>query len=204
MKYTIEEGRKPVQARSKQRVKLILDTAIQMILDENVEALSMNELAHNANLPVGSVYQYFPSKRALLKSLLEDHLALINKEVNEILNSIVDKETLVLGIRKAINATFEIAYGNDLGQKLWAGTQYDPALRKIQDDDGQSYAQTLANKFAEILGIEVTEKFLIQCSIYIASMDACLRSVIDAKSETQHKYIQEIGDLILRELKLPH
>ena len=202
MAVAIEEGRKPVQARSIQRVCLMLDTARETIIESGVESLTMNQLAHNTKLPVGSVYQYFPSKRALLKTLLEHHLKVINDRVTKILNEINDKPSLLKGLRLALTAIFELAYKDKLGYEIWVGTQFDPTLRKMQDDDGQNYTKILANKIAQVKGQDVTTKLLTQCTIYIVSLDACLRSVIDADEKTQQAVMDEFGNLLQRELEI--
>lgn len=202
MTIEIEEGRKPIQARSKQRVCLILETAATMIIQFGVDNLTMNQLAHNAELPVGSVYQYFPSKRALLKTLLENHLEHINNVILNLLNEITDEQSLIGGLRRAISTLFEIGYQDNLGYELWVGTQFDPALRQMHDNDGQRYIATFANKIAQVQKQDVTPELLTKCNIYIVSLDACLRSVIDADEKKQHTIINEFGNLILRELKL--
>jgi len=51
----------------------ILDTALTLMSQRGVDGTSMRDLAGAAGLNVASLYHYFPSKRDLLVSVLEEH-----------------------------------------------------------------------------------------------------------------------------------
>ncbi|MDB9528167.1 TetR/AcrR family transcriptional regulator [Oscillatoria sp. CS-180] len=61
--------RQPKQARSRERVKQILDVAEQLFLDVGYESTTTRAIAAQANVSVGSLYQFFPDKEAILKAL---------------------------------------------------------------------------------------------------------------------------------------
>jgi AcrR family transcriptional regulator len=67
--------RTPRQARARARLDLILATASTMVAEAGAEALNTNHLARRAGIPVGSVYQYFPDKAALLTALAKAQVA---------------------------------------------------------------------------------------------------------------------------------
>jgi AcrR family transcriptional regulator len=61
--------RQPRQARSQERVTQILDVAEQMFITEGYNATTTNEIASRAKVPIGSLYQFFPDKGAILQAL---------------------------------------------------------------------------------------------------------------------------------------
>jgi AcrR family transcriptional regulator len=61
--------RQPQQARSQERVKKILDVAEQLFLEMGYEATTTRAIAARAEVSVGSLYQFFPDKEAILKAL---------------------------------------------------------------------------------------------------------------------------------------
>lgn len=61
--------RQPQQTRSQERVKHILDVAEQLFLEVGYESTTTRAIAARANVSVGSLYQFFPSKEAILKAL---------------------------------------------------------------------------------------------------------------------------------------
>lgn len=65
------ERRQPSQARGQQRVEMILQTAERLFASEGFERVSTNQIAETAEIPVGSIYQYFKNKDAILLALVD-------------------------------------------------------------------------------------------------------------------------------------
>lgn len=63
----------PRQARSQATVEAILTAAARILTREGFEALTTNRVATVAGVSVGSLYQYFPNKEALVRALCERH-----------------------------------------------------------------------------------------------------------------------------------
>lgn len=63
----------PRQARSQATVEAILTAAARILTKEGFEALTTNRVATVAGVSVGSLYQYFPNKEALVRALCERH-----------------------------------------------------------------------------------------------------------------------------------
>lgn len=62
------------QARAKRTVDSILAAAARILKRDGLAKLTTNRIADEANLSVGSVYQYFPNKQSILVSLMSAHL----------------------------------------------------------------------------------------------------------------------------------
>lgn len=60
----------PQQARSQQRVSHILNTAEQIFAEIGYEQATTNAIAARAGVPIGSLYQFFPDKEAILNALI--------------------------------------------------------------------------------------------------------------------------------------
>src|SRR2546430_4875438 len=71
--------RVPVQGRSVARVQRMLDACAELVDEIGYEALTTTLLAERAGVAIGSVYQFFPDKRAIVQALalrnLEAYLA---------------------------------------------------------------------------------------------------------------------------------
>src|SRR6202789_3126085 len=70
----LEPRKSPVQARSTASVDAILEATIQVLLSDGKERLTTTKVALRAGVSVGTLYQYFPNKSALLKAALKRHL----------------------------------------------------------------------------------------------------------------------------------
>ena len=62
---------RPVQARAKQTVDLILDNAAILLDEVGIDAFNTNLLAERAGVAVRSVYRYYPNKLAVIVGLAE-------------------------------------------------------------------------------------------------------------------------------------
>lgn len=80
----LEPRKSPVQARSVASVEAILEATIQVLLDEGKEWLTTTKVALRAGVSVGTLYQYFPNKSALLQAALKRHLEEITVAVEQV------------------------------------------------------------------------------------------------------------------------
>jgi AcrR family transcriptional regulator len=82
---TLLEPRKtPVQARSAASVEAILEATVQVLLSVGKERLTTTRVASRAGVSVGTLYQYFPNKSALLKAALKRHLDEVTEEIERV------------------------------------------------------------------------------------------------------------------------
>ncbi|WP_394825474.1 TetR/AcrR family transcriptional regulator [Pendulispora albinea] len=65
-KATIAPRKKPQQARSIQTVAGILEAAVRVLKRDGVDQFTTVRVAEEAGVSVGSLYQYFPNREALL------------------------------------------------------------------------------------------------------------------------------------------
>ncbi len=69
----LEPRKQPVQQRSRQTVGVILEAAAQVFDQRGYEDTTTDRIAERAGVSVGSLYQYFPGKDAILVALVEQH-----------------------------------------------------------------------------------------------------------------------------------
>lgn len=80
----LEPRKSPVQARSAASVDAILQATIQVLLQVGKERLTTTRVAARAGVSVGTLYQYFPNKSALLQAALKRHLAAVTEAVERV------------------------------------------------------------------------------------------------------------------------
>ncbi len=108
--------RTPRQARSQQRVDQILNAAALEFAAVGYEEATTNAIAARAEVPIGSLYQFFPNKEAILEALVDRYVGelralyerTLTPEVTEGLPLRAIIQRLVRGIAefKASNAAF--------------------------------------------------------------------------------------------------
>src|ERR1700742_2232799 len=69
---SISSRKQPRQTRSAELVATILDAALQVLAKEGAQRFTTARVAEKAGVSVGSLYQYFPNKAAILFRLQSD------------------------------------------------------------------------------------------------------------------------------------
>ncbi len=67
--------RRAKQSRSKATVNAIVEAAARILADDGWQGVNTNAIARRAGVSVGSVYEYFPDKQAILAVIIDRHLA---------------------------------------------------------------------------------------------------------------------------------
>jgi AcrR family transcriptional regulator len=65
--------RRPVQRRSRRTVDAIVEAAARVLESHGYAAATTNRIAERAGVSIGSLYEYFPNKDAVLAALFERH-----------------------------------------------------------------------------------------------------------------------------------
>jgi AcrR family transcriptional regulator len=73
--------RKPRQQRAQVKVELILEAAMRLLAKGGLAALTTNAVAETAGVSIGTLYQYFANKEAILDALAERETAELSERV---------------------------------------------------------------------------------------------------------------------------
>jgi AcrR family transcriptional regulator len=66
--------KRPRQARSRATVDTVLEATARVLVKRGFDGLTTNLVAEAAGVSIGSLYQYFPNKEALVGALIEKHV----------------------------------------------------------------------------------------------------------------------------------
>jgi AcrR family transcriptional regulator len=72
--HPLQPRRRPVQERSTATVEAIVQAAAQVFARHGYAAGTTNRIAERAGVSIGTLYQYFPNKDAILVALTERHV----------------------------------------------------------------------------------------------------------------------------------
>ena len=66
--------KKPQQERSRVTIDTIFEATIQVLLANGLDKITTIQIADRAGVSIGSLYQYFPNKRALMAAVVKRHV----------------------------------------------------------------------------------------------------------------------------------
>ena len=89
------------QERSRATVDALVEATARILVKEGFDAASTNRIAEVAGVSVGSLYQYFPSKEALVAAVIERHQQEIMQTVRSELAEAM-AQPLEKGVRKLL------------------------------------------------------------------------------------------------------
>jgi len=137
--------RRPSQERSRERVERILDATAALLGDDMpADQITTAAIAEEAGVPIGSVYQYFPNKLAVLAELARR----VMEQVDNKTASLIAEDFGVLpwdqAIDRAIDATMQ-GFAEQPGYlQLLLSIRPTPEFRLITDESNERMAALLA------------------------------------------------------------
>jgi AcrR family transcriptional regulator len=94
------------QERSRATVAALIEATARILVSEGFDRASTNRVADLAGVSVGSLYQYFPNKEALVLAVIEQHHRDIMRVVGNALTEIVSL-SLEEAVRRIVTAAIE-------------------------------------------------------------------------------------------------
>jgi AcrR family transcriptional regulator len=123
--------RQPSQKRSRERVEKLLAVAAELICRSGSDALRMGDVAAKAGVSIGSLYQYFPDKAALIRTLAERY----NAEEQACIRAALAEAQDMAGLKAALDGLIDTYYGLFLAEPvmrdIWSATQADKSLQAM-------------------------------------------------------------------------
>jgi AcrR family transcriptional regulator len=95
--------KRPRQERSRATVETILAATARVLVKKGFDGLTTNAVAEAAGVSIGSLYQYFPSKEALVAALIEQHIEEMNSAILHELTRVAQ-----LPMAQAVRAVIEL------------------------------------------------------------------------------------------------
>jgi AcrR family transcriptional regulator len=77
----------PKQKRGKQKVNMIMRMAAKLFSQQGYESTTTRHIADQANLPIGTIYQFFGNKKEILLALAEFYGSRIDEHFSKLINS---------------------------------------------------------------------------------------------------------------------
>jgi AcrR family transcriptional regulator len=166
--------RVPTQARSRERVQRLLDAADAIIGTEGYAALTIPRLAARANVAVGTLYQFFPDKEALVEAVADRYMELFRSTMRELATraAALPWEQLVDTVIERFVALYRehAAY-----RALWLGAHLDAELPERDRRNMDQLAEGLLRLLTGRPEFSDSPDLRLACRLAVQAADATLR-----------------------------
>lgn len=186
--------RRPVQQRSAQRVERMLDASAELLQELGYEALTTTLIAKRAGVAVGSLYQFFPDKRAVVQALTQRNLERFIAAVNERLSTLDPKNwwdvvdsllDIYLRMHREVPGFSRVHFGDVV----------DVRLLDDRRTNNRVITDSLADLIIEHVGVE-REELILPISIAVEATDGLLNLAFRTDPQGDPDVIAETKALI--------
>ncbi|EID54245.1 TetR family transcriptional regulator [Saccharomonospora xinjiangensis] len=164
--------RQPVQQRSAKRVERMLDASAELLDEVGYEGLTTTLIAKRAGVAVGSLYQFFPDKRAVVQALTQRNLERFVTAVNERLETLDASNWW--DIVDSLLDIYLVMHREAPGfSKVHFGDVVDPQLL----DERRTNNRVIVDALAELISAQVRlskEEIVLPISIAVEAADGLL------------------------------
>ncbi len=180
---------RPQQDRSRVRLQALLDAAEEVIAESGLQGLAMREVARRANLPIASVYHYFPSTTALIRALVERQLEKLRGILETGLRarfpmdpagmSVEQRKAIIVEqVKGLIDDIAAFFFYTPSASEIWGGLQAYPDLRTLDIEDTKRNAALIQPVFARFIPSLERGQAPMMAMVFVESVSATLRFAI--------------------------
>ena len=192
--------RTPQQQRSRERVERILASAKGLIERSGSDAMKMGELAEQAGISIGSLYQYFPDKAAVIAALAERY----NEEGRTCIRDGLAGVSNAPGLRRAFGELIDIYYRLFLAEPvmrdIWSGTQADKSLREIDLLDSRENGALMTAVLVRIFPDANPAALASRAMLVMHLGNATMRLAISVDRAEGDAFVEDFKRMALNEL----
>lgn len=208
MERPIDSGprRSPAQSRSRNTVATILDAAARVFAKQGYAQGTTNRIAERAGVSIGSLYEYFPSKDAILVALAEAHIAeakrVLRETAAELARAPRDVEATVRAIVKTTVTLHELAPA--LHRVFFEQALRSPRIRSMATAVEQRSIAWWERYLRTQREIAIRDPALAAAMVFQTIETMTHKVVIHGDgSIPMHRYVEEVVALVVGYLRSP-
>lgn len=165
----------PSQPRSERTVEAIVEAAARILETEGLGGFNTNAVADKAGVSVGSLYQYFPNKDALIAALSARERSLLGAEI-----AAAVRQTAGLGLTATLRRLARAAIHRQLARPDLARVLDFEEQRLLLDEADRVLTRDIAGHMTAVLRIHRTKIRVSDLEEAAFDLIAMTRALIDS------------------------
>ena len=187
--------RQPRQQRSRARVRHILEAADAILSAEGFEALTVRRIAQEAGVPVGSIYQFFPDKAAVVDALAGTYIGEFDAAIERL---VADSEATRWAdpVGTLIDAFAGLYRANPGYVALWSGRHVSPELARADEANNAAIADGVRRILVRQAGLPDGAALARAARLAVVVADALLQFAFRAGPAGDAVVLEELKALL--------
>lgn len=189
----------PQQLRSKERVERILDATEALVIEDGVASLTVNSIAARAEVPIGSLYQYFTNRDEVLRALCDRHYAGLRGDSAECFVDISNVSDFTRDVRRALQLCWDYTRDNAGYRQLFFDVQAWEIMREADWQDTFVNAKRMSQALQKLAPYADPKSILALCVIIGDSASGIARVAVrfdDLRDELFFEFIEMVESRI--------
>lgn len=183
----------PVQERSRRKLNTILDTAAKLLVEQGVEATTMQAIADTAALSLPSVYHYFENRLAVFAALAERTMLMVDSNLATQLSDFADSTEQ--SSRHLLQTLFAL-YQQSAGYiPLLMVLRAEPSLQDLVRESNRRIANVLSDVLVRRTTLSPQRAQRIGW-ILSESCEQILQAALLAKQEEGKELLDELIEMV--------
>lgn len=191
------------QQRSRDRLERILEVASELIAAKGSDAIKMGEVAEMAGISIGSLYQYFPDKSAIIRALAERYNAQSRTCIEDALAGVRDLDGFLTAFADLFDQYYAIFLAEPVMRDIWSATQADKQLRAIELTESRACSALLSSVMLRIHPNAAPDKVAATALLIWQLGEATMRLAISVERQEGDALVDAYKRMTLRELAQP-
>lgn len=191
----------PTQARAKERVERILAAATQLISETGSDAVRMSEIAEIAQVPIGSLYQYFPDKPAILRMLAVRQMERVREGLREAFVGIKTRKDALDRLDESLTGYYQLFLDEPVVRDIWSGTQSDKLLQALDIKDSRKNGEILFEAIKHLVAPRNQARFADTAFLMMQLSGSAVRMAIAVERKEGDRLMDEYRHLLRMQLE---
>lgn len=173
---------------------MILGATKSLILSKGCAGLKMGDIAKEAGVSAGSIYQYFPNKGAIVGALAQHYLDVNRIKVEEALATPPkDLDELTQTMMLMFDGYIDLHLSDPVVRDIWMGSASDKQLQDIDSEDTRRNAELVFAQSKHLFQEQHFERVQIALLLMGNFAGTSIATIVALENQA--------GDLVLEESK---
>ena len=202
-KVATKPGFTPKQDRSKQTVENIVKVATRLFTKHGVAAVSLGQIARNADIPTATIYRYYPNKEELIVRLMYEDLDVMLKNAQDKLDRARNIDEFTTTLIEVLWDTYEEVQDHPFLHEAFGALLSERSQKQRLYEENQKWINVFYMTGRRFVNNVTDENLHVRLTILNAMWNATVRVAYLTARKEGDVLMKEAIAIFCRELDLP-
>ena len=175
----------------------MLDAAVELAVERGSLDIKVTEVAKRAGVAIGTLYQFFPTRTALIARLFAREMEPIDRLVQNALVEFGSLDEVKSGIEREIRATLTLVRSRPGLLVIWSSPSIDPVVEAADFANTRQNAQALTDRLEPVLPMGKDRQALFATALLICHLwGSVVRLCVLANESEEGAIISQYSNML--------